>query len=76
MCCSEQPQPSIRDLFGLGSLLRGADQQAGSGSGQGLLERLAAVSGEDACYAATRSALEAAMDEAEQRALWARFKVQ
>ncbi len=51
-------------------------EHAGDGSGRGLLARLAAGGGEDAAYLATRSALEAALDEAEQRALWARFKVQ
>ena len=83
--CSETPQPRFTDLFGLGSLLRSsggggssaaAGEVWGGGSNQGLLERLTAgAAGEEAYYAAARSAIEAAMDEAEQRALWARFKV-
>ena len=68
LLCSEQPSPSIRDLFGLGS--------GGGSGGGGPLQRLAAAAGgagQDTWYAATRGALEAALDEAEQRALWARF---
>lgn len=92
LLCSEAPQPSIRDLFGLGSLLPGrpgsggrADGQTGGGdsggSGNGgaaqrLFGQLAAGGGEEACYAAARSAVQAAMDEAEERVLWGRFKVQ
>ncbi|KAI7843357.1 hypothetical protein COHA_003053 [Chlorella ohadii] len=87
LLCSETPQPRFTDLFGLGSLLRSsgaggssaaAAEGWGSGgsSNQGLLERLTVgAAGEEAYYAAARSAIEAAMDEAEQRALWARFKV-
>lgn len=79
--CSEVPQPSIRDVFGLGSLLPGGGGEAAAGGGEGgasgMLERLAAAGGgEEACYAAARAVVEAAMDEAEQRALWAQFRVQ
>lgn len=91
--CSEPPQPSIRDVFGLGSLLArtgygssGASGSDGGGGGdgpgsgsiggvQGLVEQLAGGSGEAAAYAATRATMEAALDEAEQRALWARYRV-
>lgn len=79
--CSEPPQPRVTDLFGLGSLLgssagSGGSSAAEGGSGSGLMERLmSGTAGEEAYYAAARSAIEAAMDEAEQRALWARFKV-
>lgn len=90
--CSEPPQPSIRDVFGLGSLLdrtgyggsgtSGGASGGGSGVGpssgggvRGLMEQLAAGSGEAAAYAATRATMEAALDEAEQRALWARYRV-
>lgn len=80
---SEPPQPRFTDLFGLGSLLSGSGGGASSSSGggdasdgRGLLERLTSTAmGEEAYYAAARSAIEAAMDEAEQRALWARFKI-
>lgn len=87
---SETPQPSIRDLFGLGSLLGRTGSGASSGGGsshvsepsggggggvRGLVEQLAGGGGEAAAYAATRAAVEAAMDEAEQRALWARYRV-
>ena len=70
-------------MFGLGSLLSDSGGGASSSSsggdasdGRGLLERLTSTAmGEEAYYAAARSTIEAAMDEAEQRALWARFKI-
>lgn len=91
--CSETPQPSFRDLFGLDSLLSrnsggtfssgggggggGGDPGSSSSSGslQGLLGSIAA-SGDEAAYAAARGAVAAAMDEAEQRALWGQFRMQ
>ena len=90
LLCSEAPQPGIRDLFGLGTLLRGSggaggggELAAGSGSSggvQGVMDRLAAAAAggqaDEAFYAAAQSTMEAAMDEAEQRALWDRFRVQ
>lgn len=79
---SEPPQPRFTDMFGLGSLLSDSGGGASSSSsggdsdGRGLLERLTSTAmGEEAYYAAARSTIEAAMDEAEQRALWARFKI-
>jgi hypothetical protein len=91
LLCSEAPQPGIRDLFGLGTLLRGglsgsggggelAGGSGGVGGVQGVMDRLAAAAAggqaDEAFYAAARSTMEAAMDEAEQRALWDRFRVQ
>ena len=70
--CSDPPQPSLLGaLFGaasdgapgLGALLAG---RAGGGGAGGA---------EDVAYAACRGAAAAAMDELEQRALWARFGV-
>ncbi|PSC72510.1 multidrug transporter [Micractinium conductrix] len=91
LLCSEAPQPSVRDLFGLGSLLPSGSSarqlEAGGGGGDGggvaqrLLGRLAGGAGgvggisEEAYYAAARSTMEAAMDEAQQRALWDRFRL-
>lgn len=90
LLCSETPQPSIRDLFGLGSLLHGTSGSGGAAAGQawgggeraagggGAAQRLIgqlAEGGEEACYAAARSAVQAAMDEADERALWGRFRV-
>lgn len=91
LLCSEAPQPSIRDVFGLGSLLGGGSagggqlvgssgSDGGGGRLQGVMHRLAAAAGggavgEEAAYAACRSAIEAALDEAEQRAHWERFRV-
>ena len=81
----------MRDLFGLGSLLPSGSSarqlEAGGGGGDGggvaqrLLGRLAGGAGgvggisEEAYYAAARSTMEAAMDEAQQRALWDRFRL-
>lgn len=89
LLCSEQPQPSVRDLFGLGSLLPGSacggayssgsggsDERAGGGGAVQRLVGQLATGGEEAYYTAARSTMEAAMDEAEQRAMWGRFKVQ
>jgi ClpP class serine protease len=92
LLCSEAPQPGIRDLFGLGTLLRGGGGAGGGGGGEpaagnggsggvpGVMDRLAAVAAggqaDEMFYAAARSTMEAAMDEAEQRALWDRFRMQ
>ncbi|KAL4443453.1 hypothetical protein ABPG75_011190 [Micractinium tetrahymenae] len=91
LLCSEPPQPSIRDLFGLGSLLHGSSSTScsaaglaqgggdggsgGGGAAQRLFGQPASGGGEEAYYVAARSAVQAAMDEAEERALWGRFKV-
>jgi hypothetical protein len=100
LLCSEPPQPSVRDLFGLGSLLRGTGTSdgsllsassvvgggsqfaasGGSGGAENVLDRVAARlagggAAEAAAYAACSGALEAALDEVEQRAQWERFRV-
>ncbi|KAI3428038.1 hypothetical protein D9Q98_006424 [Chlorella vulgaris] len=90
LTCSEQPAPGLRDLFGLGSILRGGAASgdssgahsgglAGGSRAHGLVDRVAAgvagAGGGDAAYSACRSVIEAALDEAEQRAYWERFKV-
>ncbi|KAL4422240.1 hypothetical protein ABPG77_009715 [Micractinium sp. CCAP 211/92] len=88
LLCSETPQPGIRDLFGLGSLLQGRSGSSGGTAGQAgrseggsgggaaqLFGQLAAGGGEEGYYLAARSAVQATMDEAEERAIWGRFKV-
>lgn len=88
LLCSETPQPGIRDLIGLGSLLQGRSGSSGGTAGQAgrseggsgggaaqLFGQLAAGGGEEGYYLAARSAVQAAMDEAEERAIWGRFKV-
>ena len=78
LLCSEQPQPSFRDLFGLlgGTTALGhrgtAGEEAASGTGSALL---AGLGGEEAAYGVCRAAAAAALDEADERALWSRFRL-
>lgn len=86
LLCSEKPQLGLTDMLGLGSMLRrpalpssSSSQELGGGSGStqagsGMLEGLLGSGGEGA-YAATRCAAEAMMDEVEERAIWAPYRV-
>ncbi len=62
---------------GGGELVASGSSGEGSSRLQGLVHGLigAAGEGDEAAYVACRSALEAAMDEADQRAHWQRFRV-
>jgi hypothetical protein len=66
-------------MLGLSSLLPGSSLGGSSSSGQaggGLLaSTLRGAAGQDAAYGAARCAAEAVMDELEERAAWAAFKV-
>jgi hypothetical protein len=89
LLCSESPQPSIGNLFGLGassaSSSVGESTTVDGGTTSGLQARLArllaaqgvgaAAIGEETAYAAARGAVRAAMDEADERALWSRYGV-
>lgn len=84
LLCSDPIQPGFRDMLGLGAAARRSGEFSGSGMGRGLASllpgRLAAAAGGVeslgvAGYEVTRGAVEAALDEMNDRALWARHKV-
>lgn len=89
LLCSEAPQPSIRDYLGFGSfasgggsstaglgLARHAEQEAGGRGSEGLESGLKALLEGEAGYGAARAAVRAALDEAEERTLWDKWRFQ
>jgi hypothetical protein len=82
LLCSDPVQPGFRDFLGLGARARHAGDLGGGAPGGlgGLWPGGLAAAGEEgglvaAGYEVTRGAVEAALDEVEERALWARHTV-
>lgn len=77
LLCSEPAQPGLRDVLGLKWGQRTLEE--GVGVFGRLREKIeAGIEGgtiDDVAYAASRAAVSAALDEAEHRSLWDRFKV-
>lgn len=82
LCSPEPSASSLRDLFGfsLSSSERGGDAMEGTAWLSDISELrqsgLKSLLSEDAGYAVARAAVSATLDEAEERALWDRWKMQ
>ena len=89
LLCSEPPQPSIRNFFGFGSFASGGSALSLSGwnyakhaqlegevhgSGGGMEIGLKSLLDSEMGYGVARAAVSAAIDEAEERSLWDRWR--
>ncbi|GAB4822608.1 hypothetical protein N2152v2_009654 [Parachlorella kessleri] len=91
LLCSDKPTSGLADLLGLSSWLPGSASTSGhlgvshsssstcnTSGGESMLARVlgGAGGGEAAAYGAARCAAEAVVDEVEERAVWAPYRVQ